>query len=181
MWFRISDWLHHVSSGWLALATLVVFLLFMALVLPAQAAKADPAGSPDTSLYYSPADLYNLAEAYGPEGRQEYIRARFRFDLIFPLVYASFLAVYISWLSSRAFPPSSWWQRLNLFPLLGVLFDYLENVTASLVMWRYPERMPVAATLAPVFTVVKWFFVYGSFVILFGSVVAFVWQRLKKR
>lgn len=34
------------------------------------------AKSPDTSLFYTPADLYRMAEAYGEEGRRAYVRAR---------------------------------------------------------------------------------------------------------
>lgn len=178
---RISNWLHDLSTGWVALAALAVFVLFMALVLPAQAAKGHPAGSPDTTLAYAPSELYRFAETYGPEGRRAYIRARFTFDLIFPLVYAGFLITNISWLLRKAFPPASWWQRLNLVPLLGALFDYLENVSASVVMWRYPERMPVVAWLAAGFTVVKWIFVYGSFLILCIVVLAAVWAWLRPK
>mgnify|MGYP006297272367 CR=1 FL=1 len=181
MCVRISAWLHKISSGWLVLGTLAIFFLFMILILPSQAAKADPAGSPDTSLYYSPAELYRLAEAYGPEGRRHYLRSRFSFDLIFPLVYAAFLATNISWLLRRTFPLQSWWQRLNLVPLWGAFFDYLENITASLVMWRYPVQVPIAATLAPLFTLVKWFFVGGGFLFLIVVGLVRLGQWLRSR
>ena len=63
---RISDWLRQVSTGWVALAALLIFLLFTALVLPQQAAKSEQetgsAVSPDTSFFYMPADLYQIAE-----------------------------------------------------------------------------------------------------------------------
>jgi hypothetical protein len=62
MWKRIFDWLHQVSNGWGALSALVIFLLFSALVLPGQAARAETdtrnAGSPDISFYYSADDIY---------------------------------------------------------------------------------------------------------------------------
>ncbi len=83
---RISDWLRQVPTGWVALAALVIFMLFTALVLPQQASKAAQetggAVSPDTSFFYVPDDLYRMAEAYGERGRQAYIRARFTFDLV---------------------------------------------------------------------------------------------------
>ena len=70
---RISVWLSRVSTGWVALAALVIFLLFTALVLPQQAGKAAQetggADSPDTS-FYTPDELYRMAEAYGEPGRQ---------------------------------------------------------------------------------------------------------------
>ena len=66
---KISDRLYRVSTGWVTLAALIVFVLFTALVLPGQSARegseAAEAGSPDLSLWYAPADLYGMAEACG--------------------------------------------------------------------------------------------------------------------
>jgi hypothetical protein len=185
MWKWISDWLHQVSNGWVALSALAVFLLFSALVLPGQAARAETdtggAGSPDTSFYYSVDDLYRMAEVYGKRGREAYVRARFTFDVIWPVVYTAFLSTAISWVYVRAFTPDSRWQRANLAPVLGALFDYLENLSTSLVMVRYPDRTPGVDILAPVFTSVKWVFVNGSFVLLLAGVVVGVWQWNKRR
>jgi hypothetical protein len=182
---RLSDWLHHVSTGWVTVAAIALFLLFTALVLPGQAAEAESStgdtSSPDTSLFYTPDELYAMAEAYGPEGRRAYIRARFTFDLVWPLVYLVFLATTVSWVYRRAFEPDSLLQRANLVPVLGALFDYLENVATSLVMARYPARTPVVDLLAPVFTFVKWIFVGGSFVVLAVGVVVALVRWISKR
>ena len=179
----LSDWLHRLSTGRAALIALVIFLLFTALVLPKQAAHTDAggAGSPDTSFIYSAGDLYRMAEAYGRAGRIDYVRVRFTFDLIWPVVYFVFLATAISWLSRQAFTPQSLWQRANLVPAIGTLLDYLENVAATLVIGRYPARTPVVDVLAPVFTFVKWIFVGGSFVILMVALVTALWGRARRR
>jgi hypothetical protein len=167
MWKRISDWLHQVSNGWVALSALAIFVLFSALVLPAQAARAETdtgsAESPDTSFYYSADDLYSMAQVYGEQGRRAYVRTRFTFDVIWPLVYTIFLST------------------ANLAPVLGALFDYLENLSTSLVMLRYPDRTPGVDILAPVFTSVKWIFVNGSFVLLLAGVVVGVWRWNRRR
>ncbi len=177
---RISDWLRRVSVGWVALLALLVFVLFSGLVLPQQAAKAEQetggSDSPDTSFFYTPSDLYQMAESYGEVGRQAYIRARFTFDLIWPLVYAFFLTTAISWTFGRAFPSDSRWQGANLTPLLGTIFDYLENVSTSLVMFRYPDQTMVVDVLAPLFTVVKWGLLGASFVLLLGGLVTMAWR-----
>ena len=182
---RISDWLHRVSTGWVALAALLIFLLFSAMVLPRQATKAEletgSADSPDMSFFYSPGDLYQIAESYGEEGRQAYVRARFTFDLVWPLVYTLFLATAIGWVFGKAFALDSRWQRANLVPLLGALFDYLENLSTSLVMLRYPDQTPVVDALAPVFTVLKWSFLGASFLLLFGGIVVAAWRWMKQR
>jgi len=177
---RISEWLHKVSSGWLTLASLLIFLLFTALVLPGQAARGQEetgsSQSPDTSFYYSADDLYRMAEAYGEGGREAYVRIRFTFDLIWPLVYTLFLVTSISWLSRRAFSADSPWQRANLAPVLAALSDLLENLSTSLVMTRYPERTAVADVLAPIFTVVKWTLVGASFMLLLAGLSVAVWR-----
>jgi hypothetical protein len=182
---RISARLYQVSSGRVALAGLLIFVLFAMTVLPGQSAAVDryarSAGSPDTSFLYSPADLYDMAKAYGAEGRQAYVRARFTFDLVFPLVFTLFLTTSISWLYDRVFAPGSRWRRANLLPLLGALFDYAENVSAAVVMVRYPQRTPLLDVLASVSTPLKWLFVGGSFVLLLIGVVAVVRQGLGQR
>jgi hypothetical protein len=182
---RISDWLRRVSQGWVALSALLIFLLFSALVLPQQAIRSEQETSstvsPDMSFLYSPGDLYRMAELYGEQGRQAYVRARFTFDLVWPLVYTLFLATAISWVFGRAFAPHSHWQRANLVPLLGALFDYLENLSTSLLMLRYPDQTAVVDLLAPVFTALKWSLLGASFVLLFGGIVVAAWRWTKQR
>ncbi|MFC2026156.1 hypothetical protein ACFLUC_03075 [Chloroflexota bacterium] len=167
---HFSDWLNKVSNGWLVLLSLLVFILFTTLILPGQAADAEVssagAGSPDLSFYYTPQTLYNMAEVYGEAGRTAYIKARFTFDLIWPLVYTFFLTISLSWLCAIAFPSNSLGQRLNLVPVLAMIFDYLENISGSLVMARYPHQTPVLDTLMPVFTMLKWILVSSSIILL---------------
>jgi hypothetical protein len=182
---RISNWLRRVSTGWVALLALIIFLLFSALVLPQQATRAEQETgstvSPDMSFFYSPGELYRMAESYGEQGREAYVRARFTFDLIWPLVYTLFLATAVSWIFGRAFAPDSRWQRANLVPLLGALFDYLENLSTSLVMLRFPAQTAVVDLLAPLFTALKWGFLGASFVLLIGGMIVAFWRWLRRR
>ncbi len=177
---NLSAWLHKVSTGQMTLIAVIIFLLFTALVLPKQAANADAGGigSPDTSLIYTAGDLYSIAEAYGPEGRAEYVRVRFTFDLIWPVVYFAFLTTATSWISRKACAPNSLWLRANLIPAIGTAFDYLENITAALVFGRYPARTPVADVLAPVTTFLKWIFIGASFVVLVAALITALWRRI---
>lgn len=178
---HLSPILHRWATGRVALLATIVFILFTALVLPRQAAEAeiasDGADSPDTSFWYTPTELYRMAEAYGPAGRQAYVKARWTFDLVWPLVYTAFLSLTISWVYRWAFAAKSRWQLANLVPVAGMLLDYLENSATSLVMARYPALTPGIAHLAPLFTLTKWVFVNGSFVLLLIGVIAVLWRR----
>jgi hypothetical protein len=176
---KFSDWMNHISSDWVALVSLVVFILFVALVLPTQASKgkSKDAGTPDLSFYYSADDLYQMAESYGEEGRAEYVKARFTFDVIWPLVYTTFLCVVISWVSRRSFQESSLWQRMNLSPVAAAVLDFLENISTSIVMARYPVETPIIDSVASLFTMAKWVLVSFSFLFLLASAIVAVWRR----
>jgi hypothetical protein len=178
-----SNWLTEKSTGRVTLAALVVFILFTAIVLPDQAVKAressGSAESPDTSFFYTAKDLYRMAEEYGPGGRAAYIRARFTFDVIWPVVYTVFLLTATSWLGGRLFSGSRW-RLLNLVPLAGTLLDFMENSGASLVFARYPAATPVVDVLTPVSTLLKWVFITVSFVILVVMAAAALWKVIKK-
>ncbi len=187
MFVKLSNWFLKFSTGRFTLAFLVIFVVFSALVLPDQASRAEvysgDVGSPDTSLFYTAAELYRMAEAYGPEGRAAYVRARYTFDVVWPLVYMAFLVTSISWLVKRLGLDWATWGRLNLLPVAGVLFDFLENFSAATVMARYPQTTPVIDHLAGVFTLVKWVFIGASFLlvlILGGKVLLSLIQARSK-
>ncbi len=162
--------------------TTLVFVLFMALVLPFMAQSAleatGTARSPDTSLFYSAPQLYEMAEAYGQQGREHYIRARFTFDLAWPLAYLAFLTSALSFLLVSLTKSS--WRQLNLLPLGGFVFDLLENSGASLVMHRYPQRTPVIEHLAGVFTLLKWVFIGAAFAALVGGLVLLLMWKIRR-
>ncbi len=171
---KFSKWLQQISKGWVVLSAMVLFGLFVALVMPDQASHAAASGmdkSPDLSLFYTANDLYEMAEAYGEQGRDAYIKMRFSFDLVWPLVYMVFLTSMISWIYRRAFRADSTWQFANLAPIFGMVFDYFENIAAAVVMVRYPDTTPVVDQLTAFLTLIKWVFVGGSFVLLVIGVV----------
>ena len=187
MFTTISKGINRFSTGWVTIIALLIMLVFMVLVLPGQTQKADQysaaTGSPDLSIYYSATDLYEMAEGYGEAGRQAYINSRWTFDLAFPAVYGFFLVTAISWVNRKAFVAGSAWLLTNLLPVGGVLFDLLENGSASIVLARYPAATDLLAQLAGIFTLLKWVFVGGSFVMLVIGLVLWLvnWSRTKKQ
>lgn len=182
---NVSSWLFKISSGWVALTALFIFVLFSVLVLPAQSSQAEnisgETGSPDMSFFYSSQNLFDMAESYGEQGRSKYIRARFTFDLIWPVVYGFFLSTSISWLIKRADLSKTPLGFLNLAPVFGVLFDYFENITTSWVMFRFPQPALLPAMLAPFLTATKWILVGGSFGILILGIFTVIWDAIRSK
>jgi hypothetical protein len=175
---RISQYFYSKSSFWVFLITLALFVMFMLVVLPAESDRsAQVTGSvksPDTSFYYTKTELYQMAEAYGQEGRLYYLDSRISFDIVWPLVYTFFLINSISWILNKTILEESKLRLLNLAPMAGILLDFLENISNMVVMFRYPLRTDILASLAGIFTSLKWVFVGGSFLILVFGVVLWV-------
>ena len=98
---RVAERLAYGVRGWLALGAVVLFAWFTAVVLPAQAEAGAfytvRYAAPDTSVWYFPDDLYAAAEAWGRDGRAAYVHARVTFDVIWPMVYGTFLLTTLAW------------------------------------------------------------------------------------
>ena len=182
---RVAAGLARGVRGWMAIAAAVLFALFTAVVLPAQADAGAfytvRYAAPDTSLWYSPDDLYAAAEEWGPDGRAAYVYARVTFDVIWPLVYGAFLVTTLAWVWARGTGPGSRWRRVALLPVVAVALDYAENICTATVMARYPARTPVLAELAPFFTAGKWLTLAASFVLLAIGVIVAVVARFRRR
>ncbi len=182
---KLSTWLITVSKSWVMVLTLLIMVLFMIFVLPGQAALAEGNAkgsiSPDTSLFYAPGDLLQAAQEYGADGRQAYIQTRWTFDLVFPLVYISFLVSGISWFYQKLGKPGKLLGYSNLLPLLAGIFDYLENTGASLVMASYPAQVFGLALTTSIFSGVKWLLIGGSFLAYFALAVAVLFQWIRGR
>jgi len=185
MIYRFSKWVYKISNGWIALGAVLLFLMFSIFVLPSQSTKVDSisehVGTPDLSFYYSKNDIYRMADAYGEEGRALYIHARFTFDLIWPIVYSLFLTTCISWIYRQISLIDSNFGRVNLIPIMALFFDYFENVSTSLIMFRYPQQTPVLDMLAPIFTMLKWTLVILSFLLLIVGFIILLRTRIQQR
>jgi len=179
---RTSNWLYKIVSGRIVIIALIIFLLFVIFIFPKQMAGTGNTDkqvfTPDTSLWYSGADLYALAESYGQADRSEFIRAHFTFDLIWPAVYLFALLTALTWVFGKIAERGNRLRLVNLLPIGGVVFDLLENITTSLVMALYPAQLPVIGVLAPVFTLVKWLLLGASVLLLLVGTVILGWRKI---
>ncbi|MFW6377838.1 MAG: hypothetical protein ACOCZY_00400 [Bacillota bacterium] len=159
---------YKIVTGKIFMLALIIFIIFLSVILPWESERSGKRlgfeKSPDSSFIYSQTELYEMAEAYGEEGRSYYIRSRFSFDIIWPLAYFFFLWSGMALILKNF--PSRMVRSLLLLPFLGILFDFLENLGASLVMYRYPVESFLIDQLTPGFTLFKWTFIYLSFIVL---------------
>ncbi len=180
---NLSRWFTKKTTLLVFIVALLIFTGFIVFVLPAvSVATKEITGtslSPDTSLFYRVEKLYQIAEVYGEEGRQYYINSRFTFDVVWPVVYGFFLISALSLTFKKPIAGKSFYI-FNLLPLFGMVFDFLENIMVSYLMFRYPQTTFVAY-LAPYCTLMKWLMIYLAFVLLIIGVSIKVFQIVKTR
>ncbi len=177
----MSSYVYLISRPRVAIFTFFIFIITIALILPSQSAtlreEIGDNPTPDLSTFYTVEELYSWAELYGESGRMSYIRTRFTFDIIWPLIYTGFLVSSIGSVTHGRYSESTT-KKLVLIPILGLLFDYLENISTSVIMWRYPTRTPIIDLAATMITPLKWIFLGASFLILLTSLIQAIYNRI---
>ena len=157
---RFSNLLIRLANGRTLLILFLLFILTTSVIFPLMSSLIeDPAGELekiDTKLYYGPAELYEIMDAYGDQGRRVYAHSHLTADVLFPLVYASFFGLLIAYIFQRAFPQDSWVQQLNLVPFVLLIFDLIENVSVVILLLAYPTQMGGLARVTGTVTSVKW-------------------------
>lgn len=185
MFKAFSKILTQTSSTKLTLFSFILFLVFLFIVLPVLQSITltlfSGLGSPDLLFHYSSEELYNMAFAYGELGRNGYIKTRLQFDLAWPVVYTLFLATSISWFSYRITSLKSNVRFCNLLPMLAFVFDLLENLSVSIVMYQFPIKVAIFSHMASYSTTLKWLFVSISFILLGAFLIAFILLSMKAR
>ncbi len=176
MFRSIANFLERLSTGRMVILSLVIYIVFMVYFLPAQAAKAKTytgdAGSIDLSFFPSVDEAYAIAEAYGEEGRSQYIVDRVTFDLAWPLAYTFFTVALITFCLKRIHGNDSKLKHLNLLAVAGMLFDFLENGFAIGVMSAYPERLDAMVWGTSVFNLLKWVTIGASNLVMLYGILA---------
>ena len=118
------------------------------------------------SLGYTRTEAGELLDALGPDGRRIYAWTEVTLDLVFPFVYGLLFAIPLV----RLYEPRQAW--VLLFPLAGMAFDLLENVTVATLAWTYQQGQESGlATAASAFTRMKTLFLLLSLLlVLVGGV-----------
>ncbi|MCV2392898.1 hypothetical protein OEB99_01120 [Actinotalea sp. M2MS4P-6] len=143
---RLGSWQVWVPSAIVYAAFATVFFASSAPFAVAQVGAACGRPAPDVNAYTSAAGVHAFLEACGPAGREAY-RAMQLADLLYPAVFALFMASSIALALTWSAPRRRLLPALAALPLLGSAFDYLENLCAWLALAAYPEPAATDALL----------------------------------
>ncbi len=177
----LADRLARLAQPPLLTALAALLAVFYLVLFPAMLA-ASPAlqqnGLLDTRLHYSPAEVYQILEAYGPAGRAQYVLTTAMLDFTFPVVYALLLALLTAPRLVNAFPGTPRLHWLALLPFAALLFDWLENGCVLALLLSYPQRLDGLAAAAGTFTLFKWISFMLAVLIAAGSLLV---ARLRRQ
>lgn len=155
-----------------------LFLVYLFFILPNEAQRSSLVtgglASPDTKFMYSTEFLSDLISEYSPEARADYVRAKIRFDILWPLVYGIWLTSVLGLIAKRL----KRFRILPWLPMAAVIFDYLENLVISIAMLTFPNMPSIVVNSAPVLTMLKWGALNGSIVLAVLLLMYMIVMRL---
>jgi hypothetical protein len=140
----------------MCLAFLAVFWL-TPWGVPALQKLSGGKSTPDLSPGYRPDDAYRLLQSLGEKGIAHWRRLLW-LDMVFPALYATFLALLaVQWAQFSGAGPG-WRLATVSFPVLSAAADYIENVLWLRVLGALPKRLPGTVIAAGYFTRAKFAF-----------------------
>jgi len=148
-----------LATGKMSLIWGIIFISMMVFLRTGFAtyAHAGTNGNPmlEMLLIYSPQDIFDLLDAYGPEGRAFYIRTILLFDFIIPLIYSFFFTVCTIWIMKKLSMKSTWKTLAFILGIIQCLSDWIENIFLLIVTANYPNQLKFLVNLASVSTLLK--------------------------
>lgn len=146
-----------IATGRNVLLFFALFIAFTGFIMPAMEADikalSGGVGVIDLEFFYSPAKVFSMLSAYGPEGIHLYLIAQWTVDLVFPVIGGLFFITFLLWLGAKKW----WWLGVLL-----TLSDWTENIFVTLLLVQFPDFSPSIAIASCVFTCLKWSTIFFS-------------------
>jgi hypothetical protein len=139
----LKNILDKMSNWKFILPFFILFLIFPIFLFPYhQELMAKAAGEEimplDSRFSYSFNEVKTDFDKLGIEGRKVYRSAIGVVDMLFAVFYGPLFILVLAWLLKRLKGRNSNWILLSLFPLIGILFEYLENFNTLSLLDSYP-------------------------------------------
>ena len=171
------------KSSWIIIILLgLTFLFFMMFLFPSfQSEVNDIAGkevkSLDARLTYTKSDVLQLFETVESEGRGKMEFISGVIDMVYPLIYGILFFLLITKLTNSF--SSNKWKTIRFFPLIGMLFDYVENFSVLNMLSSYPSISETLVLISSSATSLKWLFINISLLLIIILAIMKIFKRIK--
>ena len=168
----VSTWMRKLANWKALLVTGALFAVSAAALFASNLAFAIPSVTdacgqppPDMRFFTSGDQVHQFLTDCGWSGRAAYENMQIA-DLFYPTISGLFLACAIAIALTGLIRPDSRVIALAAIPLVGSIFDYLENAAAWVTMTTYPQDSGLVTDLLGVASIGKQVFTWASWLIL---------------
>lgn len=172
-----KGWFTKLSSGKVVLILLAIFIVIRVLASLSLARFQEMTsgiGILDAEINYTAETAYQMLSDMGQGGRGAYLRMMLIWDFVHPLSLCLFSVAAILFF----FRDRSLAKLLISVPILALVFDCAENGLIISMLLQYPDRLPLAVSVANVLTILKLVFGYGGVLIILVGIVVSLIKRL---
>ena len=183
---KIVTSLQKLASGRVVLILFILTMAVFSLMLLYTIPKVE-SFAPGMTLFdmspsgYSYQQAISLLESLGEVGRNVYLSQQLPADFVYPGLFAISYSLLLTWLFAKSFEPNSKIFFLVLVPVLGGLFDYLENIGIVLMINAFPDISQELVGVASTFTLLKSAFTTGFYILLLVGIFSFIIRRIKSQ
>jgi len=182
---NLSSWFYEKSKNNPGLLLLLaVFLSFNAFIFPyfTKLYGLQDHVLLDLQFGFTPEFAHAVLAGYGEYGRHGIMVFTGIVDNIYPLLYGSLLALFISRFKRKADARNNSCQIINLLPFVAVLFDFMENTGILIMIQNYPDQIIPVAWATSFAGMFKWIFLGSSVLILLIFLIKTLihWQEGRK-
>ena len=175
-----------VSNWRFILPLLVLTLIFPVFLFPNfQDRMTKSAGEEiiplDSRFSYSYDEVMNAFDKLGAEGRSAYRFVIARIDNFFALFYGPLFILILAWLLKRLAGKDSSWVFLALFPVIGILFEYMENFNTLALLDSYPAISEEGVSWGSQMTGLKQIFLMASVLLMPALGLMLLVKNFKRR
>lgn len=174
------------ATGRNVLILLATDLFFMLGVMPYMGKKMEELapGIPPLDITipsYSAEYAQEIITKMSEPARAFYKSIELGADLVYPLIYGFAFALLIAFLWKKLGWDQGLLKWVILFPLLGMIFDYGENLSIVSLINQYPNPAAGTAQTAAYFSLAKWSFAFAGLAAIIIGLLGWGWKALSSR
>lgn len=167
----MMNFLYQFSNWKLILPLSIFFLVFMFVIFPVfqsdiQEIANEQVQSLDGRIAYTLEDVINLFDKIGSQGRDIYKFISGRIDMVYPIVYGLLFVLLLANALKDIIKAQSKLIYFSLFPVLGVICDYIENIFIINFLNSFPIISIEKVAIGSFITTLKWLFLFLTIVLV---------------
>ena len=182
---KVISFLQSISSGKTVLLSICLTMAVYSFMLLYSIPKVQ-SFAPKITLFdlspsgYSYEHAILLLDKLGETGRNLYLTLQLPADFFYPGLFAISYSILLNWIFKKSFNTNSKVFYLTFMPVLGGLFDYLENFCILLMIRLFPDFPKQLVEVASTFTVMKSIFSTIFFLLLFCGIATILFSHLQR-